>query len=432
MTAIDTSTDGDPLLAAIEAEAGEWFASQWDPDLTLRDWWDRLARSGWAFPTWPREWFGRGLDNKLAAVVHEQRRLAGAFGPPSGIGVMMAGPTIVEHGTDEQRRRFLPDMVAGREVWCQLFSEPGAGSDLAGLQTRAERDGDEWVVNGQKVWTSGAQFARWGILIARTNPDVPKHSGITYFVIDMRQPGVEVRPLKEMTGGATFNEVFFSDARVPHDNVIGDVDHGWAVAITTLAHERNSLGAGSMGGMGSGAMFGATDLDARVGDLGSGGGGGEMAGMAMAFGGGGSLITSLPRLFGRADDPVVRQDITRIYTMMEIARYTQLRAKAAAARGERPGPEVSTGKLMASRLVKAIRDVGLGLQGPSGMLVGADAPLGGMLQQLALFSPAVSIAGGSDEVQHNIVGERVLGLPAEPRPDKEVPFRELRVGTQRP
>jgi alkylation response protein AidB-like acyl-CoA dehydrogenase len=416
---------------AIRAEARAWFAEHWDPDLTLGDWWDRYARSGWAYPTWPDRWFGKGLGTDEAAVVHDERRRAGAFGPPSGIGVMMAGPTIVEHGTDEQREQFLPDMVSGREVWCQLFSEPGAGSDLAGLQTRAVRDGDEWVVNGQKVWTSGAQFSRWGILIARTNVDVPKHAGITYFVIDMHQSGIEVRPLKEMTGGATFNEVFFSDARVPHANVIGEVDHGWTVAVTTLAHERSSLGAGAMGGMGGGALFGSADLGARVGAVAGSGGGGEMAGMAMAFGAGGGMIKELPKLFGRDRDPVVRQEVARLYTLLEIARYTQLRAKAAAARGERPGPEVSTGKLAASELVRTIRDAGLAMQGPAGMLTGTDAPLGGMLQQLALFSPAVSIAGGSDQVQRNIIGERVLGLPVEPRADKDVPFRELLVGTQR-
>jgi alkylation response protein AidB-like acyl-CoA dehydrogenase len=282
------------------------------------------------------------------------------------------------------------------------------------------------------VWTSGAQFSKWGILIARTDPDQPKHKGITYFVIDIDQPGVEVRPLKEMTGGATFNEVFFTDARVPHENVIGDVDEGWAVAVTTLAHERNSLGAGGMGGMGGGEMIGRPDLSRRVGELVKGtGGGGEMAGLAAAFGGGGgSLIKMLPQLFGKGDDPVVRQEVMQIYTLLEIARFTGLRAQAAAARGLRPGPEVSTGKLVASKIVKALRDTGLRIEGAHGMLHGSDAPMGGMLQFLALFSPAISIAGGTDEVQRNIIGERVLGLPAEPRPDKEVPFRELKVGTQ--
>ena len=421
-----------PEAAAIRSEARAWFDKHWDPELSLADWWERLAESGWGFPTWSPEWYGRGLSSRLAAVVAEERKRTGAFGPPSGIGVMMAGPTIVTHGTDEQRKRFLPNMVSGKEVWCQLFSEPGSGSDLASLQARAVRDGDEWVVNGQKVWTSGAQFSKWGILIARTNPDVPKHKGITYFVIDMDQPGVEVRPLKEMTGGATFNEVFFTDARVPDANVLGEVGEGWGVAVTTLAHERNSLGAGGMGGMSGGEIIGRPDLTRRVGDLvNASSGGGEMAGMAAAFGGGGgSMIKMLPQLFGKGADPVVRQDIARIYTLLEIARFTGLRAQAAASRGERPGPEVSTGKLMASTIVRTLRDAGLRIEGPHGMLHGSDAPLGGMLQFLALFSPAVSIAGGTDEVQRNIIGERVLGLPSEPRPDKEVPFRELKVGTQ--
>ena len=421
-----------PDIAAVRADARAWFSENWEPDRTLGEWWERLAESGWGFPTWSTDWYGRGLPSRLAAVVAEERKAAGAFGPPSGIGVMMAGPTIVDHATDEQKKRFLPDMVTGREVWCQLFSEPGSGSDLASLQTRAVRDGDEWVVNGQKVWTSGAQYSKWGILIARTDPDVPKHRGITYFVIDMDQPGVDVRPLKEMTGGATFNEVFLTDARVPHDNVVGEVGDGWRVAVTTLAHERSSLGAGGMGGMGGGAIIGAHDLDARVGDVAGSAGGGEMAGMAAAFGGGGgSLVKMLPQLFGRSGDPIARQDVARLYTLLEIARYTGLRAQAAAARGEGPGPAVSTGKLQASAIVRILRDAGLRMEGAHGMLSGPDAPMGGMLQMLALFSPAVSIAGGTDEVQRNIVGERVLGLPSEPRPDKEVPFRELKVGTQR-
>ncbi|MHB1911241.1 MAG: acyl-CoA dehydrogenase family protein [Acidimicrobiales bacterium] len=418
----------------LRVEARQWFEENWSPDLTVGDWWERLAESGWGFPTWSPDWYGKGLSSREASIVAEERQRVGAFGPPSGIGVMMAGPTIVAHGTDEQRKRFLPNMVSGKEVWCQLFSEPGSGSDLASLQTKAVRDGDEWIVNGQKVWTSGAQFSRWGILIARTNPDVPKHKGITYFVIDMHQPGVEVRPLREMTGGATFNEVFFTDARVPHENVISEPNQGWAVAVTTLAHERNSLGAGGLGGFGGGGgqMIGVADLDARVGDLTAGGGGGEMAGMAAAFGGGGAqLIKMLPQLFGKSGDTVVRQELMKVYSLMEVARFTSLRSRAAAAVGKAPGPEVSTGKLMASNIVRQLRDTGLSIEGAAGMLSGAHAPLGGMLQFLALFSPAVSIAGGTDQVQRNIIGERVLGLPPEPRPDKEMLFRDLKVGTQK-
>jgi len=414
---------------AVRRDARAWFEANWDPDLSLGSWWERLAESGWGFPTWSSDWYGRGLSSQLASAVADERRRVGAYGPPSGIGVMMAGPTIVTHGTDEQRKRFLPNMVSGREVWCQLFSEPGSGSDLASLQTRAVRDGDEWVVNGQKVWTSGAQFSKWGILIARTNPDVPKHKGITYFVIDMEQPGVEVRPLKEMTGESMFNEVFFSDARVPYDNVLGDVNEGWAVAVTTLAHERSSLGAGAT--MGSGAIIGRADLDQPVGALQSSGGGGAMAGMAAMFGGGGEFLKALVGATGGGDDPVARQELMQVYTLLEIARYTGLRAAAAAAKGHGPGPEVSTGKLMASNIVLGLREVALRLEGPYGTLARPDAPLDGMAQYLALFSPAVSIAGGSDQVQRNIIGERVLGLPSEPRVDKDVPFRDLKVGTQR-
>jgi alkylation response protein AidB-like acyl-CoA dehydrogenase len=413
----------------VRQEAETWFREIWDPEVTLGHWWERLAESGWGFPTWPERWFGRGLGSDQAKQVDAARSAVGAVGPPSGIGVMMAGPTIIDHGTEEQGQRFLPNMVTGKEVWCQLFSEPGAGSDLAGLQARAERDGDEWVVNGQKVWTSGAQFSKWGILIARTAVDVPKHEGITFFVIDMDQPGIEVRPLKEMTGGATFNEVFMSDARVPHDNVIGEPNRGWGVAVTTLAHERNSLGASGMASAAGGVMIGRNDLDRPAGR--QIGGGGEMAGMAAAFGGGGSMIAGLPALVGRADDKVLRDKVMRIYTLMELARYTSLRVQAATAAGRGPGPEVSTGKRVASELVRQLRDVGLEALGPYGQLMGDETPLGGMLQQLALFSPAISIAGGSDQIQRNIIGERVLGLPGEPRIDKDVPFAELKVGTQR-
>jgi alkylation response protein AidB-like acyl-CoA dehydrogenase len=426
-TAPETKAD------TIRAEAGRWFDENWDPELTVGEWWERLAESGWGFPTWSTDWYGRGLTSREASIVAEERRRVGAFGPPSGIGVMMAGPTIVAHGTDDQKKRFLPAMVSGKEIWCQLFSEPGSGSDLASLQTKAVRDGDEWIVNGQKVWTSGAQFSRWGILIARTNSEVPKHRGITYFAIDMHQPGVEVRPLKEMTGGATFNEVFLTDARVEHANVIGEVDGGWSVAVTTLAHERNSLGAGGLGGFGGGGgeVIGAMDLTAKLSDLQQRDAGGEMAGMAAAFGGGGAeLIKLLPQMFGKAHDAVVRQELMKVFTLMELARYTSLRSQAAAAAGRPPGPEVSTGKLAASNIVRALRDTGLSIEGAAGMLSGKDAPLGGMLQFLALFSPAISIAGGSDQVQRNIIGERVLGLPGEPRLDKDVPFRDLKVGTQ--
>jgi alkylation response protein AidB-like acyl-CoA dehydrogenase len=421
-------------LDAVRNEARAWFEANWDPDLTLDEWWTRLGLSGWAYPSWPARGFGKGFDKEQTAVVNEERDRIGAYAAPSGIGPMMAGPTVAEHGTDEQIKRLLPGLVTGEHIWCQLFSEPGSGSDLASIQTWAERDGDEWIVNGQKVWTSGAQHSRYGILIARTNRDVPKHDGITYFVIDLDQPGVEVRPLKEMTGGATFNEVFFSDAVVPDANRIGEVDRGWPVAVTTLSHERKNLG-GNMMSMG-GAMLGIgigddagpprPDGTTRVGDLAGSGGG---FGAAFA---GGDMFKMLPMLFpGKGQDPLIRQDLAKLYTLMEIQRYTGLRAKAAADRGAPPGPEQSTGKLAISHLMRALREFLFRLQGPAGALMGPDAPMGGMLQWMALFSPAISIAGGTDEIQRNIIGERVLGLPPEPRADKDTAFRDLLVGTQK-
>src|SRR3954469_15449388 len=220
-------------------ELGRWLESNWDPDLTVGEWWDRLGNAGWSAPSWPTEWYGRGLSREDA--VRTGRVLAdhGALGPPGGLGLLLAGPTIVTHGTDDQKRAYLRDIVTGQKAWCQLFSEPGAGSDLAGLQTRAVKDGDEWVVEGPKVWTSGGGGADLGMLIARTAPDVPKRQGISYFALDMHQgERVEVRPLREMTRRALFNEVFFSEARVHDDALIGGLNNGWAVANTTLAVER--------------------------------------------------------------------------------------------------------------------------------------------------------------------------------------------------
>jgi alkylation response protein AidB-like acyl-CoA dehydrogenase len=345
--------------------------------------------------------------------------------PPGGIAQHLAGPTIIAHGTDEQQRRFLPGIVTG-EIWCQLFSEPGAGSDLASLQTRAERDGDEWVVNGQKVWTSGAHIARYGILVARTDPSVPKHAGLTYFVIEMDQPGIEVRPIREMTGRAIFNEVFFADARVPAANQIGGLGEGWSVALTTLANERTMLGAGSFGSSGSAASIREIDLDAPAGQLARD----EDPSARRGRSGAADLLTAVLERYGGAEDPVTRQEVAHIHSLIEIARYTDLRAKAAVERGGRPGPEVSIGKLAASRLLQTMRETLFRVCGPAATLWDDDAPFGGRVHEVGLSSYLISIGGGTDQIQRNIIGERVLGLPREPRADKEVPFRDLRVGTQ--
>jgi len=234
------------VASSVAHEARAWLEENWSDDLTLREWWNRLAGDGWAFPSWPPGHGGRGLAGDDARDVSQAIAAAGAVGPPGGLGQMMGGPVIIEHGTDEQRARWLFPLASGLESWCQLFSEPGAGSDLASLQTRAVRDGDVWIVNGQKVWTSGARTADRGMLVARTDPDAPKHKGITYFIIDMEQPGIEVRPLRQMDGGSTFNEVFFSDAVVPHADLVGSPSNGWVVAVSTLAYERQGLGGGGV------------------------------------------------------------------------------------------------------------------------------------------------------------------------------------------
>jgi alkylation response protein AidB-like acyl-CoA dehydrogenase len=413
----------------VASEVRAWLKDNWDPDLTLAEWWERLADSGWAVPTWPEESLGRGLTRDLAAVVTKEIRDAGAVGPPAGLGLMLAGPTIVAHGSEEQKRRYLRPIVTGQEAWCQLFSEPGAGSDLASLQCRAVKDGDEWVVNGQKVWTSGAQVADLGMLLARTDVDVPKHRGISYFALEMDQPGVEVRPLREMTGRALFNEVFLTDARVGDDALIGGLNNGWAAAMTTLANERASLGAGG-GGTAGLAVPGtkAGMLERRAGDVARpGGGGGQRALGARGF----ATMRKAAEAEGRTGEPAIRQALAELYSMEEISRYGVLRAKAAKAAGRGPGAEANTAKLAMSRMTRLCRDLGLEILGAKGMLHGSDAPMGGMLQEMAIFAPAVSIYGGSDEVQKNIIGERVLGLPKEPSDDKNVPFKELRVSKAR-
>jgi acyl-CoA dehydrogenase len=279
-------------------------------------------------------------------------------------------------------------------VWCQLFSEPGAGSDLAGISTRAVRDGDEWVVNGQKVWTSGAHYCDYGILLARTDLDVPKHRGITYFLIDMRQPGIDVRPLKQMTGGSHFSEVFLTDARVPHEAILGELNGGWAVAMTTLANERSFMGGHSSG----------PSLD----DL-----------------------MNLARACGVAGDPVVRQGLAASYSRRQIIGYIGMRVRTATSHGRPPGPEASVLKLAAAWNMKRNAELALAMQGASGMLSGDSAPEAGRWQQHFLTAPSIRIAGGSDEIQRNVMGERVLGLPAEARVDKSVPFRELMHGRAR-
>lgn len=416
--------DTDELVAEVRA----WLGDNWDPELSVGDWWERLAHSGWAVPAWPEEWFGKGLSRPEAAAVGATIAEFGALGPPAGLGLLLAGPTIVAHGTDEQKRRFVTPIVEGKEAWCQLFSEPEAGSDLASIRTSAVRDGDEWIINGQKVWTSGGHFADQGMLMARTDPTVPKHAGISYFGIDMHQDAIDTRPLKEMTGRALFNEVFLSDARVDDAALIGGEGNGWAVANTTLMFERAGLGAG--GTAAAGAVVPGTvanQLGRRAGDF----VGGARSGTAGAIAGrGAQVVIDLARDMGRLDDPVLRQEIMKLHVLGEVARMTGLRAKAARTAGIDIAGLPNIAKLVMSEMTRMSRDIGPAVLGPAGTLTGADAPLGGMIAELTLFAPAVSIYGGTDQVQRNIIGERVLGLPKEPRTDKDVPFSELRSSGQ--
>jgi alkylation response protein AidB-like acyl-CoA dehydrogenase len=415
-------------------EFRSWLAEHWADDLTLREWWGQLAGAGWAFPTWPGGHGGRDAPADVARQVGHALAEAGAVGPPAGLGQMMGGPVVIEHGTDAQKDDWLLPLASGRESWCQLFSEPGAGSDLASLQTRAERDGDVWIVNGQKVWTSGARGADRGMLVARTDVDAPKHKGITYFIIDMDQPGVEVRPLRQMDGGATFNEVFLTDAVVANDAVVGSPGNGWMVAVSTLAYERLGLGGGGRGAFATIAAAGERNrqLDRRVSELIHAARAEQSEQAATMAARGVGALTDLTREMACDDDPIVRQRLMKMRALSEAHRMTGLRASAAAKAGRMPGPEVSTGKLVQSSLGRQARDLALDVEGPHGMLMGDDAPDHGRFQLMGLRVQASSIAGGTDEVQRNIIGERVLGLPREPQVDRDVPFKDLAVGTQRP
>ena len=426
------ATDADDPIA----ELGPWLDANWDPDLTVGEWWERLGSEGWSAPAWPAEWYGRGISREDAVRAGKVLADHGALGPPGGLGLLLAGPTIVTHGTDEQKHRYLRDIVTGQKAWCQLFSEPGAGSDLAGLQTRAIKDGDEWVVNGQKVWTSGGQVADLGMLIARTDADVPKHQGISYFAIDMHQAdAIEVRPLKEMTGRALFNEVFLTEARVNDDALIGGHNNGWAVANTTLAFERAGLGAGGGSAAASPATPGtiAGDLDKRAGDF---VGRARRGGPGGMLGGAEQLLIELAKGSDKLADPVLRQELMRLHTYNELARFTNLRGKAEREAGREIPGAGNLAKLSMSRILRLSREIGLSILGGYGTLhaYGNDRkaldeatgnPFHAMVTELALFSPGPSIYGGTDEVQRNIIGERILGLPKEPGNDRTMPFRDL-------
>ncbi len=339
----------------------------------------QLAEAGYVVPHWVAPW-GLDADPIHQLIIDDELKRARVSRPMNPIGIGWAGPTIVHAGTPEQKERYLFPLLAGEELWCQLFSEPGAGSDLANLGTRAVRDGDEYVVNGSKIWTSLAQWAKFGILIARTNPDAPKHKGVSYFICPMDTPGIEIRPIIEMTGGHTFNEVFFTDVRIPAENLVGQENEGWTLAKVTLGNERVSLsGGGALWGNGPSA----------------------------------SDLINLVRERGGVGDPVLRQKVAKLHIESEILRLIRLRTVTAAIKGRPPGPEASVRKALADEHGQNIMGLAKELSGASGML--ADhGPLGApadMWHHGFLFAPALTVGGGTSEVQRNIIGERVLNLP---------------------
>ena len=393
--------DDTPAEAAFRAAARDWLTANAKPvDATqghrsnpwgddeaehvraCKAWQRTLYDGGWAGITWPKDYGGRGANAIEAAIFNQEQAKFDVSAGVFAVGIGMVGPTLIAHGTADQKTRYLDALLRGEEVWCQLFSEPGAGSDLAGLGTRAIRDGDEWVINGQKVWTSGAHYSDFGILLARSDPSQPKHRGITYFILDMRTPGVEVRPLRQITGVAHFNEVFLTDVRIPAANVVGDVNGGWGPALTTMANERNLIGGGG------GLSFT------------------ELAGLATSM--------------GRTGDPLIRQELATAFTRWQTMRFIGYRVQTALSQGRAPGPESSILKLLYSQHLARTGDLIMALQG---VAVGD-----GFWNTFFLNQWASRIGGGTDQIQRNVIGERVLGLPGEPRADKSVPFNELSKG----
>jgi alkylation response protein AidB-like acyl-CoA dehydrogenase len=353
-----------------------------------RAWQRTLFDNGWAGITWPKEYGGRGGTPAESIIFNQEASQFDVTTGFIGAAQQLVGPPLLRFGTEEQKARYIPSMLKGDELWCQLFSEPGAGSDLAALATRAVRDGDEWVVTGQKVWTSEAQHADFGILLARTDPDAPKHKGITFFIVDMHSPGIEIRPLVQATGLSHFNEVFLTDVHIPAGNVVGEVNGGWAVARTTLASE-----AGMIGGAGQTTTFQA--------------------------------VLELARACGRTGDPIVRQGLADVYTRERILKFHQMRMQTAIMhrRGSPPDPSVLK-NFFTQSLSKRV-DLAIALEGAHGMLASTDAPQDGFWQKQHMAQFSSRIGGGTNEVHRNMIGERALGLPPEPRDDKDVPWRDL-------
>ena len=402
-----------PEEAAFRAEARAWLAKNARPrtsmtptisgeDLTLevvkesQAWQKKKADAGWACITWPKDYGGRGATAIQNAIWSQEQ--ANFETPPDvfSIGIGMCGPTILTHGTPDQQKRWIPKLITGEEIWCQLFSEPSAGSDLAGLRSSAVKQGNEWVVNGQKIWTSGAQICEWGILVVRTDATVAKHAGLTFFVVNMHAPGIEIRPITQINRGQGFNEVFFNDVRIPDDQRISGVGNGWAVSITTLMNERMSIGSG----MGVGAIE-------------------ELVGFIEKL-----EIDGRPAI----EDRQVRERIAEYVVKARGLKYTSLRTLSALSQGKTPGPEASMSKLVGAVLQQHAASFAMELAGASSALLDEVAPEQAAWQERYLSLPGLRIAGGTDEVLRNIIAERVLGLPPDARADKGIAFKDIPTG----
>lgn len=389
------------LLPGLQAAAAQTTSSVHPPEIEGRDpvaiskaWQARKAAGGWACIHWPAQHGGRGATPMQRVIWQQEEGLYAQLSNLFVVGHGMAGPTLIAHGSEAQKQRYLKPIVAGEAIWCQLFSEPSGGSDLAGLRSRAQRDGDNWIVNGSKIWTTHAQVADHGILLVRTDPTVAKHEGLTMFIVDMKAPGVQVRPIRQMTGEMHFNEVFFADVRVPDAHRIGPVGGGWRVSLTTLMNERLQLAAAIPTGV---PEFFELCCETRT-----------------------------PR--GRAiDDPAVRGRLATWIARQRGLQWTMMRTISALSGGKPPGPENSIGKLVAGEIAQDLCAFALDLQGPAGALL--DEHGGGRsFQKMLLTAASIRVGGGTAEIQRNILAEQVLGLPADLRADKSLPFHQIPTG----
>lgn len=375
---------------------GSTRTEDYDPLTEAKKWQKKKADAGWACIQWPKEYGGRGAT-PIESVIWGQEE--GVYARLSGnfiIGQGMCAPTMMAFASEQDKQHYLPKLASGEEVWCQLFSEPHSGSDLAGLRTRAEKDGDDWVINGQKIWTSGAQHSDYGILITRTDPEVPKHRGLTMFFLDMKSAGIDIRPIKQSNGDSGFNEVYFDNVRIPDSQRLGGVGDGWKVALTTLMNERLAIG-GSI-------ATGFAEIK--------------------------ELVDELKIATGTAiDNPAVRSRLADWYAKSAGLKNTAARAISALSKGETPGPENSIGKLVAGGMMQDIAKFALDLQGLGGAIVDPEIQASSArLQGMLMRSPAVRIEGGTDQILRNIIAERVLGLPEEMRADKGMPFSKIPKG----